>query len=62
MLKIIMWLQVLVANKIFTTNEINSIECDDESIEKYKKLLKTGNLSKSQKSAKSRNKLSKSGN
>ena len=48
--------QILVTNEIYTVNKLGSIESDDELIEKY------GKLSKSQKSAKSRKKLSKSRN
>ena len=54
--------QVLVADKVFITDEVDGVEGGDESIEKYGKLSKTGKLSKSQKLAKSRKKSSKSGN
>ena len=42
---------MFVANKVFAANEINCIENDDELVEKYRKLLKIGKLSKSQKLA-----------
>ena len=39
--------QVLVANEVLTTNKVDSIEDGNESIEKYRKLLKIEKLSKS---------------
>ena len=42
MLKIIVLSQMLVANKIFATDEIGGVESGNESIEKYRKLSKTG--------------------
>ena len=61
-LKIIMSLQVFVANEILAIDKVSSIKSGDESIEKCGKLSKTGKLFKSQKLAKSRKKLSKSWN
>ena len=54
--------QVFVVDEMLITNKVSVIESDDKSIEKYRKLLKTGKLFKSWKSAKSRKKLLKSGN
>ena len=59
MLKRIMSLQVLIANKVLTTEELDGIEGGDESIEKCGKLLKTGKLSQSTKLSKSRKSKSK---
>ena len=64
---------MLVADQVFAADEVGGIEGGDESIEKCGKLSKTGKSSKFQKlstsqklkfqkSAKSRQKLSKSGN
>ena len=67
-LKTIVLLQVLFANKVLATNKVGDVEGGNELIEKYRKLSKTGKLpksqklSKSRKSAKSKKKLSKSGN
>ena len=47
---------MLIANKVFATNQVGGIEDDNELIEKY------GKLSKSQKLAKLEKKLSKSRN
>ena len=47
---------------MLTINEVGDVEGSNKSIEKYKKLLKIENLSKSQKSAKLGKILSKSGN
>ena len=57
-----MLLQVLVANGILDTNEVDGVEGGDKLIEKYKKLSKTRKLFKSQKLAKSRKKLLKNKN
>ena len=53
-LKIIVSLQIFVANEVLAANEISSVESSDESIEKCGKWSKTGKLSKSQKSLKTR--------
>ena len=45
-LKTTMSSQVLVANEMLATNKIGSVKDGNELIEKYKKLLKTGKLSK----------------
>ena len=47
MLKIIVLSQVLIANKLLATNRINSIKDGNKLIEKFGKLLKTGESSKS---------------
>ena len=44
MLKTIVSLQVLVANKMLAANEVDGIEGSDELIEKCEKLSKTGKL------------------
>ena len=62
MLKTNMLSQVFVVNKMLAANEVGSIKSSDESIEKYRKLSKTGKLFKSQKLAKLRKKLSKNEN
>ena len=53
MLKTIILSQVLIANKMLAADMVNSVEGDDESIEKCEKLSKTRKLFKSQKSSKS---------
>ena len=62
MLKIILLLQLLVADELFAANEIGEVEGSDELMEKCEKLSKIGKLSKFQKLAKLKKKLSKSGN
>ena len=52
MLKITVFSQVLVANKVLATNEVGGVESSDMSIEKCEKLSKTGKSSKSQKLSK----------
>ena len=52
---------MLVAIEVLAANKVSGVEGSDESIEKYRKLSKTGKLSKSQKLAKSK-KPSKSRN
>ena len=54
--------QVFVANNVLAANEVDDVEGDDKSIEKYRKLSKTKKLSKFQKLAKSRKELSKNRN
>ena len=54
--------QMLVTNQILAADEIGDVEGGDKLIQKYRKLLKTGKSSKSQKLARSGKILSKSGN
>ena len=56
MLNTIMLLQILIANEVYAANKVGGTESGSESIEKYRKLLKT------KKSSKSNKKLSKSKN
>ena len=53
MLKTIVLLQVFVANKVFTIDQVGGIKSSDKFIEKCGKLSKIKKLFKSQKSAKS---------
>ena len=53
---------MFVAHEVIAAHGNGVVESDDESLEKYKKLLKTRKLFKSLKLAKSGKKLSKSGN
>ena len=53
---------VLIINELLIANRIGSIKCNNELIEKCRKLFKTRKLSKSHKSAKLEKKLSKSRN
>ena len=49
MLKTIVLSQMLVANEMLATTEVDGIEYDDELIEKCGKLLKSQKLAKSRK-------------
>ena len=53
---------MFITNKMLATNKVGGVKGGDKLIEKCRKLLKTVKLSKSQKSAKLKKKLSKSGN
>ena len=46
MLKTTVSSQMLAANKVLIANEFGGIESSDKSIEKYRKLSKTGKTSK----------------